>query len=443
MIPGPQEIQKAVKTPRISVICPVWNPGPGIDRFLAAVCGQTFYEIEILFVDDLGTDAAMRKIEEAAKQDPRIRILTNRVNIGPGWSRNAGIEEARGEYLSFMDPDDYPAPDFLELLYAQAKKQNLDVVKGTIVYERADGSIVDKRYRLNDGIRRGLAKQQPLYRLFTYEHQSAIYRRKLLTDHHLRYGQMRNGEDVSFLLRVCHTTDSFAIEENARYYFCAREGSAARLFTALSLQNRLDALQDQIGYLIRQDGDTPAARMYAYNRFHYYLLVHGAAMYRTDDTDAPDRFLAGLRNLAVTVPFLEGMKKEHNEWKALVDDRVNLTTSPYKDGWGEIRPEDWLQVLSRWAGYLAENPGLGRTYKAGLYRVLAGVAEAEQTMRARGCTQQEISSFREKVKQEKKRLPGKLQAVLKSEALFSAAGYMLMKARQTRQTIYTKDGDKI
>ena len=68
----------------------------------------------MIFIDDCGSDRAMDFVQEAAKSDNRIRILSNTSNIGPGPSRNRGIEAAKGEYLAFLDPDGYLDSHFLE-----------------------------------------------------------------------------------------------------------------------------------------------------------------------------------------------------------------------------------------------------------------------------------------------------------------------------------------
>ncbi|MBQ4484990.1 MAG: glycosyltransferase family 2 protein, partial [Prevotella sp.] len=110
-------------TPKASVIVPVWNPGSGISRCVESLRDQTLEDIEMIFVDDCGTDGAMDIVRAAAAEDSRIRIITNTENVGPGISRNAGIDIARGEYLSFVDADDYVSPNFLEVLYTKAKSE--------------------------------------------------------------------------------------------------------------------------------------------------------------------------------------------------------------------------------------------------------------------------------------------------------------------------------
>ena len=151
------------ENPKVSVIVPVWNPGPGISRCVESLRGQTLEDIEMIFVDDCGTDGAMDVVRAAAMEDLRIVILENSENLGPGISRNNGIDVARGEYLAFIDADDYLNPVFLERLYTKAITDKLDIVKGKIVYEKEDGTIAN-HLELNETIRKGLDLDKPLYR---------------------------------------------------------------------------------------------------------------------------------------------------------------------------------------------------------------------------------------------------------------------------------------
>lgn len=81
-------IMKEGYIPKVSVIIPVWNPGPGISRCIESLRNQTLNDIEMIFVDDCGTDNSMDKVHSAAKKDSRIRIIENEENFGAGPSRN-------------------------------------------------------------------------------------------------------------------------------------------------------------------------------------------------------------------------------------------------------------------------------------------------------------------------------------------------------------------
>lgn len=100
----------------ISVIIPVYNIKEYLPRCVESVCAQTYKNLEILLVDDGSTDGTGALCDELAKKDTRIRVF-HKENGGSSTARNLGIENARGEYLGFVDSDDYISPDMYELLY--------------------------------------------------------------------------------------------------------------------------------------------------------------------------------------------------------------------------------------------------------------------------------------------------------------------------------------
>ena len=155
---------------KVSVILPVYNPGSGLVKCLKCLQNQSLKEIEMIFIDDCGQDKAKEIIREAKQKDPRIILLENSENMGAGRTRNRGIEAASGEYLSFIDPDDYVSEDFLELLYKKAEETGADIVKG--IYKNVDDEgndlHLDDPYLLNNKIRWGLEGGRSLFALFTF-----------------------------------------------------------------------------------------------------------------------------------------------------------------------------------------------------------------------------------------------------------------------------------
>lgn len=112
---------------KVSVIMPVYNAGEYLRPALDSVVDQTLKEIEIICVDDGSTDNSLEILKEYQKGDERIRIVTE-TNAGPALARNNGIRRARGEYIAFLDADDFFEPDMLEAMYAEATRGNLDIV---------------------------------------------------------------------------------------------------------------------------------------------------------------------------------------------------------------------------------------------------------------------------------------------------------------------------
>lgn len=111
----------------ISIIIPLYNAENYVDKILPCILGQTYTALEILLVNDGSTDGTLSKCQQYQRQDARIRVLSQE-NGGVSAARNRGLAEAKGEYISFVDADDYLKPDFIETLYRCAVQENCDVV---------------------------------------------------------------------------------------------------------------------------------------------------------------------------------------------------------------------------------------------------------------------------------------------------------------------------
>lgn len=117
--------------PKISVIIPIYNVEKYLEKCLKSVVKQTLKDIEIICINDGSTDKSLEILKNFAQNDNRIKII-NQKNSGPSIARNKGIKCAQGEYVSFIDSDDYIDLDFLEKLYNSAKKYDADIAVGGI-----------------------------------------------------------------------------------------------------------------------------------------------------------------------------------------------------------------------------------------------------------------------------------------------------------------------
>ena len=101
--------------PAISVIIPVYNMGPWLRDCLESVLAQTFTSFECILVDDGSTDDSPQICDYYAKKDDRFRVI-HKANGGLSSARNAGLDDAAGEYIAFVDSDDVILPDYLTIL---------------------------------------------------------------------------------------------------------------------------------------------------------------------------------------------------------------------------------------------------------------------------------------------------------------------------------------
>lgn len=142
LIYNKQEHKEVLMT-KVSIIMPVYNVEEFIKEALDSVTHQTLSEIEIICVIDGSKDNSLKIIEEYAAKDSRIKILEQE-NQGQGIARNNGIKLAQGEYIGFVDPDDYIELNMFEELYNNAKKFDADVVESN--YKLAKNNKI-KSYR--------------------------------------------------------------------------------------------------------------------------------------------------------------------------------------------------------------------------------------------------------------------------------------------------------
>lgn len=113
---------------KISVIIPVYNVEKYLDTCLTSVLMQTFQDFEIICINDCSTDNTINILKRYAKKDDRIRLLFNETNSGSGYSRNRGLDIAKGKYIFFLDSDDWISLNAFELLYERCEKDSLDVL---------------------------------------------------------------------------------------------------------------------------------------------------------------------------------------------------------------------------------------------------------------------------------------------------------------------------
>lgn len=128
--------------PKISIIVPVYKVEKYLSRCIKSILRQTFTDFELILVDDGSPDKCPQMCDDWGKKDKRIRVI-HKENGGLSSARNAGLRAARGEYIGFVDSDDWIACDMYEILYQLAKKYRADITCGGI--ERTNAGSVRKK----------------------------------------------------------------------------------------------------------------------------------------------------------------------------------------------------------------------------------------------------------------------------------------------------------
>lgn len=227
----------AQKEPLVSVIIPVYNVEKYLDYCLKSVFLQIYRKMEIILVDDGSTDSSGEMCDYYRSLDDRIKVI-HKTNGGLSSARNIGIKESSGEYITFLDSDDYIRKDFVKKLMDIMIDSESDIVVGSYmkVYDNLDISITDETLHINQYEGADFSYEMLSQKLPMYAH-GKLYKRELFEE--IQFPDGRWFEDVPTLWKISKLVKRAAAIDNKLYFYRQREGSIVNLkFT----QQRMDQL---------------------------------------------------------------------------------------------------------------------------------------------------------------------------------------------------------
>ncbi len=209
----------------ISIIVPVYNVEQYLDRCINSLISQTFHNIEIILVNDGSTDNSREICEKYKKIDKRIKLI-NKSNGGLSEARNYGIKESKGNYLFFIDSDDFMHTDTINFLYNQLKDNKADI--STVLYKKIyEGeTLVDETFsnintRVYDNVD---ALEKLLYQdNCTTSAWGKLYKRDLFNGIEYPVGQVH--EDLPITYKLFYKSKKVVISDAMMYYYLLRKTS--------------------------------------------------------------------------------------------------------------------------------------------------------------------------------------------------------------------------
>ncbi len=205
--------------PKISVVIPVYNVEEYLRECLDSVCNQTLKEIEIICVDDGSTDNSLEILQEYAKKDSRIIVITQK-NSGAGVARNSGIKVALGEFVAFMDPDDfYPRKQTLQNVYNKAKENNVNICGGSLGEFKNNKILLDMGKTEYGYVfeKNGILKYKEYQ--FDYGFTRFIYKLSFLKENQLYFPDYFRGEDPPFFIKAMTLAQNFYALSELTYVY--------------------------------------------------------------------------------------------------------------------------------------------------------------------------------------------------------------------------------
>lgn len=232
---------------KVSVIVPVYNSQDYLRECVDSLVGQTLEDIEIIFVNDGSTDDSLRILEEYEKKYPQKIVIYSKENGGQATARNLGIHIATGEYIGFVDSDDYVDVEMFEKLYNAAKSNESDFAECMYKYLQVEEDGAKKEIPPYGNVRAYKDKSEmfidPLVSPW-----NKIYRADILKENQITFPEGVIYEDTAFFIKSIPFLNKTAHVEDALVYHFLRENSTMNAKKDIRVGNIFTVLEDIIQF---------------------------------------------------------------------------------------------------------------------------------------------------------------------------------------------------
>lgn len=231
----------------ISVIVPIYNVEKYLRKCVDSIINQTYKNLEIILVDDGSPDNCPKICDEYAKQDIRIKVI-HKENGGLSDARNAGMKVARGEYISFIDSDDWIKPEMIEGMYNRMIEDKSDLVSSGVIWVDVDGTeirtatvsencVLNTEQAMKELINDGKLKQHVWNKL---------YKADLIKN--ILFDKGKYHEDVFWSYKVIGEAKRVSIDKNSYYFYVQRSKSIMGEKYSAKRLDALDAMKLRCEY---------------------------------------------------------------------------------------------------------------------------------------------------------------------------------------------------
>ena len=242
------------KQPEISVIVPVYKVEDYLNKCVDSVLAQTFSELELILVDDGSPDSCPALCDLAAQKDSRVRVI-HKPNGGVSTARNAGLDAARGNWITFVDSDDWIAPEMCARLYETAVREAADIAMCDSYKVDEQGDLLGKKQNIQEVFDETLPREEALQRTVLSVLQvpwNKLFRKELLTE--LRFPEKKGFEDTWLLPKIFEKAQKTVCLSDRLYFYRIRQNSAMHSRISLKSLDMVEADYELFECLLRNQG---------------------------------------------------------------------------------------------------------------------------------------------------------------------------------------------
>ncbi|MDD7016126.1 MAG: glycosyltransferase family 2 protein [Firmicutes bacterium] len=262
--------------PKVSVIMPVYNAEKYLGEAIESVLRQTYADFELLLINDCSTDRSKEICMDYCEQDDRIVLLENNSEIhGPGPTRNIGLDHATGEYIYFVDADDWIEDRLLECAVNRMRETGADIVELGVIYELSNGQPAGRSCWNGKGV---LTKEnmKDIFPCFWKDTPKDLwlhlFRRDTVKD--LKFESIFNGEDVCYMMDTLCRAEKVAFTIDAFYHYRYLNGSTSHRWVESTIVCLAEQWRHQCRFIrsLAEDADPLFYSMPAYG--NYMWAIH-------------------------------------------------------------------------------------------------------------------------------------------------------------------------
>ncbi len=261
----------------VSIVVPVYNVGKYIDQCLASITEQTYQNLEIIIVYDNSSDDSYAHCLAWSRRDKRIQLIVNQKRGGLAAARNLGVSRATGEYVLFVDSDDWLDPRYIEMMRDTIARTGADFVASSSYYEATPDN-VSIRHEMPEGLYDTKEMREILLCDDFVTMWKKLYRREWLLDHQLMQPELFHYEDWgTYPLMVASADTVYVSAVPGTYYRLQREGALSLDSETALLADFEKTMQFMFEYLEksgRYDSVRPALRYYCFKDYCTRMLLN-------------------------------------------------------------------------------------------------------------------------------------------------------------------------
>lgn len=273
----PENIIEKTTNPKVSIIMPVYNTEKFLIRCLNSIVNQTYKNFELICVDDKSQDNSLCILNEYARKYENIKVIANNENKGQGFCKNIGLEIAKGDYISFVDSDDFISLNFIEEMLFVAINEKADITMSNLRFETKE------KNKFND---KGLntCSHKNLYKKLSAVRNGSccdkIFSTRLIKKYQIFFPEGIFYEDNDFLLKTIYWSNKLSTTNKCTYFACYNPDSTTRSKNNLI---KLKISASKILNNILEFYSTKNITKNEYEQLVYFCLTSFCGQYIEDD----------------------------------------------------------------------------------------------------------------------------------------------------------------